>query len=437
MTDDKGRPDGGNANGGEGAADGNGRDPYGQSHGYGQNGNQGQDPYGSQGHGQTGYGHQGYGQDAYGQQGYDQNAYGQQGQQGYGQQGYDQNAYGQQGQQGYAQQGYGQDAYGQQGYGHAGYQGHDQSGYQAYGAYQGEGQWGQQSFGDPGPGVAQPGGELPPTSPVMSGPSQFNVTQPISTAFRRVNANIGPWLGFSAAAGAVFLVAYMVFAFFFIGTAMTTFNIIDGASSDPSSIVSRWGTGVGVLVVGILVGYALLGALGFVISMFANRGAFEEIDGRMPGFATFFRVNRWGSLVGAAALTVVIALVAQLPSFLLSFLVGSTADGTGGGSALFTFFAYLLSLVFGLAILPIVSLVPLLVMDGRSKVLEAPGVAWNLVKDRYWPVLGSLILAALVGFVGIFACFIGLIYTIPIQTVAYVEIYRQLIGGRRPVPIVS
>ena len=46
-----------------------------------------------------------------------------------------------------------------------------------------------------------------------------------------------------------------------------------------------------------------------------------------------------------------------------------------------------------------------------------------------------MLLAGLVGAIGTMLCYVGALYTMPIQMVAYAEIYRQLIGGRRPVPM--
>lgn len=406
MTDDKGRPDDGNANGdgSYGAYGGNGNDPYGQQ-GYGE----GQ-------YGQQGYGQQGYGQDQFGQQGYGQDSYGQ---------------------DSYGQQGYGQDQFGQQDYGQSGYQG-DQ-GYQAYGAYpnQGQGQWnqgqwGHQGYGDPGVGVAQPGGEAPPTSPVMSGDAPFNITQPIATAFKRVNANIGPWLGFMAAAFAVIVIIMVVFFTVIFGGIFSSVSSYD--PSDPYGTDAS-AAGLGAALGAMLLMYPVLFAVIFVFGVFSYRGAFEEIDGRRPSFGTFFRVTRWGSLLGTWLLSGVIALVAMIPGYLLMFAGLGMSTQSEGAGATFVILSYLLIIAGAVFVAPITALMPMLVMDGRAKALESPAAAWNLVKGRFWSVLGALLLAGLIGSVGVMLCYVGALYTMPIQLVAYVETYRQLVGGRRPVPM--
>ena len=420
MTDDKGRPDGQPGDNSDGQP--------GQGNGYGQ-GSQGGWNEGQSGqsgesgpHGQQGYDPNQYGQDPYGQQGqYGGNQYGQDP---YGQQGFpgDQGQYGQQGYQGY------QGQYGQQGY--QGYQG--QQGYQGYGGYAGQGQFSQQNFGDPGVGVAQPGGDEPPTSPVFSGPAPFNITQPLSTAFKRVNANIGPWLGFSALAIVSLVVLFLVFMTAIFGGLFSSISAYD--PSDPTS-VDPSAAGIGAAFTGILLMYPVLFALMFVVMVFMYRGAFEEIDGRRPSFGTFFRVNRWGALIGAWLISGLMAVAAQIPGYILMFVgLGTSTQSEGAGGAL-VLLSYLLLIAGSIAVAPITALIPLLVMDGRAKVLEAPALAWNLVKGRFWSVLGAMLLAGLVGAIGIMLCYVGALYTMPIQMVAYAEIYRQLIGGRRPVPM--
>ncbi|MFL0446188.1 hypothetical protein [Corynebacterium xerosis] len=398
MTDDKGRPDGQPGDNSDGQP--------GQGNGYGQGSQGGWNESQSGQSGESG---------PHGQQGYDPSQYGQ-------------DPYGQQGQYGGNQ--YGGNQYGQDPYGQQGYQGNQ--GYQGYGGYAGQGQFFQRNFGDPGVGVAQPGGDEPPTSPVFSGPAPFNITQPLSTAFKRVNANIGPWLGLSALAIVSLVVLLLVFMTVIFGGLFSSIPAYD--PSDPTSIDPS-AAGIGAAFTGILLMYPVLFALMFVVMVFMYRGAFEEIDGRRPSFGTFFRVNRWGALIGAWLISGLMAVAAQIPGYILMFVgLGTSTQSEGAGGAL-VLLSYLLLIAGSIAVAPITALIPLLVMDGRAKVLEAPALAWNLVKGRFWSVLGAMLLAGLVGAIGIMLCYVGALYTMPIQMVAYAEIYRQLIGGRRPVPM--
>ncbi|WP_295627012.1 hypothetical protein [uncultured Corynebacterium sp.] len=440
MSDDKDRPGGPNGenHGSDGNEHGSHRwNPEGQD-GKGQQGYEGHQGYeGQQGYGADQYGSDQYGSGQYGQnqQGWDQNQQGYQGQYGQNQYGGDQYGQGQYDQNQYGGDQYGQNQYGQGQYG-AGQWGEGQYGAGQYGAGQyggqqfGAGQWNQQGYSDPGPGVAQPGGEVPPSSPVRSGPLPLNMTQPLATGFKRMNANIGPWLGFMALAIVSIIVVAFVFMFVILG------GIFSGLSSfDPANPSGGPGAvGMGAALGAILLMYPVMFLIGFLVSVFMYRGAFEEIDGRRVEFGTFFRVTRWGSLFGAGILSAVIAFGAMIPGYVVLFLSVGLADSTNGGSAVLVFFAYLLIIAGAIFILPITGMMPMLVMDGRAKALESPAVAWNLVKSRFWSVLGSMVLISLVGSLGIIACYVGALYTMPVSMIAYVELYRQLVGGRRPVP---
>lgn len=433
MTEDKGRPDDGDITGGTNG-DGGGAGGDAASSGQGQQGF-GQEQYGQGQPGQQGFGQgqQGFGQE--GQPGYGQGQYGQQGfgQSQYGQQGYGQDQYGQ---QGYGQQGYGQDQYGQGQYAQQGYGQYGQEQYGAYpgqgqwGAGPGQGQWGQQAFGNPGPGVAQPGGELPPTSPVMSGPAKFDITRPLTIGFKRINANLGPWLGFAAAAiGAIILIMLVFFGVFF-GGMMSSLS-----SFDPATGTTPSGGGFIAALGALALLYPVLFAVMFLMAVFMYRGAFEEIDGRQPAFGTFFRVTRWGPLLGTYFLSGLIGLAAMIPGYAVMFLGSSLVTRAEGVGITLMFLSYLLIIAGAVFVMPITSLMPFLVMDGRAKATESPAAAWALVKGQFWPVLGALLLAGVVGSAGTLLCYVGAIYTMPISMVAYVDIYRQLIGGRRPVPM--
>lgn len=430
MTDPKDPKDqpGDNGSGDDPATGGNGgagQGQYGDQYGQGQQGQGGQYGYGQSGYGQQGQGGQ-YQQPGYGQQGQaghygDQSGYGQQGQGGqYQQPGYE----GWSGQQGQAGQGWGQQQYGQygeyaqpQGGAQQGYAGYQQGGYQqGYGGYQ---QAGYQ--GDPGPGVQQPGGDLPPTSPVFSGPSEFQVTQPLSVAFKRLNNNIGPWLGMSAIFFfGVFVVTLVAFVPMFLAIA----NAAQYANDPP--------VGLFLMMPVMLV---VIWAFTFVATQWLNRGAFEEADGRTPEFGTFFKVTRWGQLLGGFLMSLVVGFVATLPGLIIIFLGFAMTAAAGPAGIFVVVLGYIAIFAGAIMAYPVVAIIPLLVMDGRASVTGSPAVAWNLVKPVFWKAVLAYFLLSIVGSAGTILFYVGIIYTLPISIIGTVVMYRTLIGGRRPVPM--
>ncbi|MEJ6019554.1 hypothetical protein [Corynebacterium sp. H113] len=345
------------------------------------------------------------------------------GQSGYGQGGYSQGGYSQSGQNqgGYSQGGYGQGSYTEG----PGYQGYN-PGYAAGAGYP---QGGMNQTMNPGEGVKQPGGDQPPQIPVMSGETPFSITESIGVGFKRMNANVGTWLGITL----VFIAVILLLVGAMVATIFATMPM-DPATDTPA--MSPTGEDIGVMMSSISIFYLLLFVFSFFINIFFYRGAFEEVDGRPASFKSFFKVNRWGSLIGVYILTGVVSFVGMLPGLAL-IAIGGIMMGENGSTpgVILLILGYVIMIALAIVISTITTFMPLLVMDGRSSVMGSPAVAWKIVKPKFFQVLIALILISIVSGIGALALYIGLIYTVPIGLIATVHLYRQLIGGRRPVPM--
>ena len=325
---------------------------------------------------------------------------------------------------------YGANPYGAGQYGDAQY-GANQAQYGAnqYSAF-GQGSFFAQQQGnpDPGLGVGQPGGELPPQVPVISGPpTNPDLGAALSVAFKQLNRSLGAWLGAALAffAGIALLLG--------LGIAVIVYTIDSATNSAPTA-----GQIVGVSVAAIIVFLVLIFS-SFVMNIFMNRGAFETIDGRNPSFGTFFKVHNWGSLIGVSILAWLVQTVALLPGYFIVFIgMATTAAGAfdsdptsaGVGTSIL---GYLLLMVGAFAVMPVTAVMPLLVMDGRATALGALGTAVRVVKPHYWMALVCFFVISLVSSLGAILLYVGLLYTMPLGMIATVYIYRQLIAGRRPV----
>ncbi|MDK8819881.1 hypothetical protein QP991_10185 [Corynebacterium amycolatum] len=290
--------------------------------------------------------------------------------------------------------------------------------------------WQQPAGGNPAagalaPGVNMPGGNEPPVKPVAQGPTKVDIGSAFSAAFRSLNSNFASWLG-------VMLTFFAVLVALIVGAAAILFASGD---FDPEFEPNYPGDvpfedlGSMFATVGAM---ALLFAVGmFAMQAFMLRGAFEAVDGRVPNYGTFFRVNRWGSLIGVYIVTFLVGLLAMLPGMVL-FIAGVSlsANGSEAAAAMIPL-GYLVLLLTSIFIMPITATMPLLVFDGRATALEAPVVAWRLVKPQYWTMLVAFILTSIVSSAGAMLFYIGILYTMPLAMLVQVHIYRQLIGGRR------
>lgn len=342
-------------------------------------------------------------------------------------QGNDQQAYGG---QPYGGQQYGGQQYGGPAYGH----GEQPYGGQPYGNGQpsyGYGDWQRNAAGADtlAPGVRMPGGDEPPVNPVVQGPTKVSISNAFSTAFRYLNSSLGTWLGGMVLFGGILLAMTIVAVG--VLTAQMGFDPNFDPENPPIPTDEQFQTMMTGMIVMILVMVVFM----FLMQLFLLRGAFEVIDGRQSTFGAFFKLGRWGSMIGVYIVTFLVELVCVLPGFLLFFGGGVLTGTTGsGGGAVLMVLGYALIIALTVAILPVISTMPLLVMDGQCSALEAPVVAWRAVKPQYWTMLGAYILVSLVSAAGTMLFYIGVLYTMPLAMIVQVHVYRQLVGGRRVVP---
>lgn len=336
---------------------------------------------------------------------------------------------------GAAGSGYGAGGPGNGGYneygGSAGYGGYDSQagGYDNYGNgyWQGQGQNAAQGISDgtEAPGVKMPGGDLPPVNPVVAGPTKISISEAFSSAFRYLNRSIGAWLG----AMAIFLGVMFVILIVYM-TVLASSGVFDIESDpsnpgvpDPGDIASVIGSMFFLILIMIV--------WAFLMQVFSLRGGFEVVDGRLPSFGSFFKVDRWLSLLGVYVVMGVIGFLAMLPGLVVIIFGAAVSNPDDATIMLFVMAGYALVLVAALLLTPLLFVMPMLVMDGRATALGAPAVAWRLVKPQFWMVLGASILASLVSSAGTMMFYVGALYTAPLAVIIQVHIYRQLIGGRR------
>ncbi|HEY1741509.1 MAG TPA: hypothetical protein VGI86_22535 [Acidimicrobiia bacterium] len=154
---------------------------------------------------------------------------------------------------------------------------------------------------------------------------------------------------------------------------------------------------------GSIVGLVLLSIIGFVASVVAQYGVFNAAlmvtRGETPTIGTAFQNDRWGPWVGFAIV------------YGICVGVGLILCGVG---------VILTAGLFGLA--------PFYFIDGRKGIGESISASLKATTSN-GSVLGALLLCQLVAYAGVIACFVGLLVTIPLATLAVAWIYRGLIGS--------
>ena len=245
----------------------------------------------------------------------------------------------------------------------------------------------------PADGGYPPPGSYPPPAggygapqPGVGGPA-FAVGDAISYGWRKVTSNLGPWI----------LVALIFLA------VNVAWNWITGGFDQVQDQFDYTDTNV-LAVTGLTFTNILLGivgtVIGYLVTAFFTRGALDEVDGRKPDVAAFFRI---GNVVNV----------------LLAALIVGILTGVG----------LFLCILPGLAVLLFSAFVYYVALDQGVDAITAVRTSFSMVAKNFGQVF--LLLLALFGIniLGAIPCGLGLFVTIPLSYVAVGYAYRRLSGG--------
>ena len=70
-----------------------------------------------------------------------------------------------------------------------------------------------------------------------------------------------------------------------------------------------------------------------------------------------------------------------------------------------------------------------LIVDRGMEWVPASALSFNTVKSNFWPFFGLSAIAGIIGSLGVIACGIGVVLTIPIQGCILAVAYRDIFGN--------
>lgn len=161
---------------------------------------------------------------------------------------------------------------------------------------------------------------------------------------------------------------------------------------------------LGAVTLGILLGPMLAGLIIIALGCFDKKEPKPEVGDLFKGFQcfldSFLFVIIWGAVSIACALLLnFIPCVGQVISLFASIVIN-------------TF------LMFGL----------FLIVDRKMTFWPASLASINLVKTNFFPFAGLMIVVGVLGHIGVLACGIGIIITMPIVACILTVAYRDLFG---------
>jgi uncharacterized membrane protein len=70
-----------------------------------------------------------------------------------------------------------------------------------------------------------------------------------------------------------------------------------------------------------------------------------------------------------------------------------------------------------------------LIIERRFKFWDAMEVSRRVAGHQFWRLLGFFIVLGLIGMLGIFCCYVGVFFVIPLNMAAFAYLYEDLFGG--------
>lgn len=160
-----------------------------------------------------------------------------------------------------------------------------------------------------------------------------------------------------------------------------------------------------MMSIGILVGPMLAGVILITLGLFDKKEPKPQVGKLFDGFNYFLNsflfVLVWG-------------IILIMASFILAIL-----PVIGQFASLFLVYAVQTLLMFGL----------FLIVDKRMDFWPASMESFNKVKTNFWPLLGLFVVSSIIGSIGVIACAVGVVVTLPIHFCILTVAYREVFGG--------
>ena len=159
------------------------------------------------------------------------------------------------------------------------------------------------------------------------------------------------------------------------------------------------------VTLGVLAGPMMGGIILITLALFDKKEPKPEIGNLFKGFnyflQTFLFVLVWGvAFLIASFILNMVPCVGQLAFICLVFAAQ----------------AFLMFALF-------------LIVDKETDFWSASVESFNKVKTNFWPFLALSVVAGIIGFIGVIACVIGLVFTYPISFCILTVAYREVFGG--------
>ena len=291
-----------------------------------------------------------------------------------------------------------------------------------YGAGQNAGQAYGQHYGQgPGNTYQGPGNPYPPTSGYVNPESQSESGRPLHIPQAELPPAEAVAFGFKrfftsqwhVYLGLLFLPVIIAIVGFLV---LILPQIVAAADPDTGDLSKS-------AFISMFIFYILVLAFSFAVGIVLYKTALQDTRGVKPTWSNIFKNVPWGQGLAAFALVMVVQIAYIAILGLVAGLLANQVPVLGVILVILSFVLWL-GLIF---LTPILVMVPLYAIDGKTSAIGAFGAAWHDVKAQYWRVFGALFLLGI-------ACMALVFFTLgaggivagPIQVLGIVFIYRWI-----------
>lgn len=285
---------------------------------------------------------------------------------------------------------------------------------QAYGQHYGQGQGPGNAYQGPGNAYQGPGNPYPPTSGYVNPESQSESGRPLHIPPAELPPAEAVAFGFKrffTSQWHVYLgLQFLPMIIAIVGALVLILpQIVAGADPDTGDLSKS-------ALISMVIFCILLYAFSFAVGVVLYKTALQDTRGVKPTWSNIFKNVPWGQGLAAYALVMVV-LIAYI------FVAGLLANQVPVLGGILSF-VFLLGMIF---LMPILVMVPLYAIDGKTSAIGAFGAAWHDVKAQYWRVFGALFLLGIACMALVFFTIgFGGIVAMPVEVLGIVFIYRWI-----------
>lgn len=191
-------------------------------------------------------------------------------------------------------------------------------------------------------------------------------------------------------------------------------------------VSSEWGAFVGAMALMLLITLVTIGICGPPLVVGLLRMLLRRHAGQSVRAGDVFEGFRYFGVAWGFVLIITLASIIVVgPLMLLVFLTVQRQGGEQAATSV-NLLVQGVSNLLGIAIGTVTLFSMPLIADDRAGAIEALMISWNTVKTNFWTYLLAYFIFQLISSAGMFACCIGILFSVPLSMGCIVACYRSV-----------